>query len=210
MKEDRTPSEYQPTMFRMRAFTVVSHDRGKSWSFLSTIASAPVEQEGFDEPVMIRLAHGEHQGRLICLMRTGRLSPIYQSESDDDGRNWTTARPLRWMYSKFGHWRDIVGTDPDLIEMQDGTLAMSFGHKRDFHDDGDFVAFSQDQGQSWTEVTRLSMEPTCAYTSLREIEPGVLYVTFSAGTHALIPSPVPTNPAAPYNVMGQRIRVRRP
>ena len=64
--------------------------------------------------------------------------------------------------------------------MQDGTLAISFGHKPDFEDDGDFVAFSADQGESWTQVTRLSMERTCAYTSLREIEPGVLYVTYSA------------------------------
>ena len=61
-KEDRTPSDYEPAMFRMRAFTVVSHDHGKTWSYLSTIAAAPIEQEGFDEPVMVRLAHGQHRG----------------------------------------------------------------------------------------------------------------------------------------------------
>ena len=151
-EEDRTPSEYAPSMFRFRSFTVISHDRGKNWSFLSTIASAPVEQEGFDEPVMVRLTHGEHQGRLVCLMRTGRVSPIYQSESDNDGKNWTPAHPLRWMYSKLGHWRDVVGTDPDLVEMQDGALAVSFGHKPDFEDDGNFIAFSTNQGETWTQA----------------------------------------------------------
>ena len=208
-EEDRTPSEYAPSMFRFRSFTVISHDRGKNWSFLSTIASAPVEQEGFDEPVMVRLTHGEHQGRLVCLMRTGRVSPIYQSESDNDGKNWTPAHPLRWMYSKLGHWRDVVGTDPDLVEMQDGALAVSFGHKPDFEDDGNFIAFSANQGETWTQVTRLSMERTCAYTSLREIEPGVLYVAYSAGGLGAHPLPATPNRAAQHSVLGQRIRVRR-
>lgn len=209
-KEDRTPADYEPAMFRMRAITMASHDHGQNWSYVSTIASAPLEQEGFDEPVMVRLAHGAHQGRLVCLMRTGRVSPLYQSVSDDEGKTWSAAHPLSWMFSKFGRWRDLVGTDPDLIEMQDGTLVASFGHKRDFEDDGDFIAFSVDQGQSWTEVTRLSMERTCAYTSVVEIEPGVLYATYSAGGIGAPPAPVPGNPVPPYRVIGQRIHVRRP
>lgn len=206
---DRTPSEYEPLMFRMRAFTVVSRDQGKTWTYLATIASAPVEQEGFDEPSMIRLSQGEHKGRLICLMRTGRLNAIYQSESDDDGKSWTPAHPLSWMYSKFGHWRAIVGTDPDLIEMHDGTLAVSFGDKPDFEDDGDFVAFSPNQGISWTQVTRLSMERTCAYTSLAEVEPGVLYVTYSGGGLGANPLPAHTDRTSHFRVLGQRVHVRR-
>ena len=145
-------------------------------------------------------------------MRTGRVSPIYQSESDDEGKIWSAAHPLRWMYSKFGRWRDIVGTDPDLIEMQDGTLAISFGHKPDFEDDGYFIAFSTDQGQTWTQVTRVSMERTCAYTSLREIERGVLYVTYSAGGigTTLASGAGAVGPSARYRILGQRIHVRRP
>ena len=72
------------------------------------------------------------------------------------------AYPLSWQYSRYGRRRDIVGTDPDVIEMQDGTLVMSFGHKPDFRDDGNFLAFSTDQGQSWTQVSRLSSTMTAA------------------------------------------------
>jgi len=158
---------------------------------------------------MIRLSKGPHAGRLICLMRTGSVSPIYQSESDNDGKTWSAALPLRTMYSKFGHWRSIVGTDPDLIEMRDGTLAMSFGHKPDYKDDGDFVAFSADQGESWTQVTRLSMELTCAYTSVNEIEPGVLYVAYSAAGSSTNPTPAGTDRTSRYRVLGQRIHVQR-
>ena len=100
--------------------------------------------------MLVRLTRGSHKGRLICLFRTGRENPIYQCDSDDEGRTWTRAYPLSWQYSRYGRRRDIVGTDPDVIEMQDGTLVMSFGHKPDFRDDGNFLAFSTDQGQSWT------------------------------------------------------------
>jgi hypothetical protein len=206
---DTTPSEYKSSMHKMRSFIVISKDKGKSWSYLSTIASAPVEQEGFGEPSLIRLSKGAHAGRLICVMRTGRVSPIYQSESDDNGKTWSAAHPLHTMYSKYGHWRNLTGTDPDLIEMQDGTLAMSFGHKPDYEDDGDFVAFSADQGESWTQVTRLSMELTCAYTSLSEIEPGVLYVTYSAAGSSTEPTPPGTNRTTRFRVLGQRIHVQR-
>ncbi len=206
---DKTPSEYEPAMRKMRSFIVTSHNGGKSWAYLSTIASTPVGQEGFGEPVLIRLSKGRHAGRLVCLMRTGRINAIHQSESDDNGITWTAAHPMRWMYSNFGHWRDIVGTDPDLIEMQDGTLAISFGHKPDFEDDGNFVAFSADHGESWTQVTRLSMERTCAYTSLREIEPGILYVTYSAAGSSTIPIPPGTDRTPRFRVLGQRIRVQR-
>ena len=63
--------------------------------------------------------------------------------------------------------------------MADGTLAMSFGHKPDYEDHGNFLAFSVDQGRSWTQVTRLSSSVTMAYTGVREVAPGELYVVYS-------------------------------
>ena len=123
----------------------------------------PVEQEGFGEPVMIQLRNGPRAGRLICQMRTGRETPIYQCESDDEGKTWTKAYPLQWMYSRFGRSRPIVGTDPDLIEMQDGTLVMAFGHKPDYQEHGNYLAFSVDHGQSWTQVVPISSTVTRAY-----------------------------------------------
>ncbi len=176
---DKAPVEYLGAMTKMRSLLVRSSDRGATWRYVSTIAAEPVEQEGAAEPVLVRLTRGALAGRLICLLRTGRENPIYQCESDDEGRTWTRAYPLSWQYSQYGRRREIAGTDPDVIEMSDGILAMSYGHKPDYEDHGNFVAFSLDQGRTWTQVTRISSSITMAYTGIREVAPGELYVVYS-------------------------------
>lgn len=176
---DKAPVEYLGAMTKMRSLLVRSSDQGATWRYVSTIAADPVEQEGPAEPVLVRLTRGALKGRLICLLRTGRENPIYQCESDDEGRTWTRAYPLYWQYSNYGRRREIAGTDPDVVEMSDGTLAMSYGHKADYEDHGNFLAFSVDQGRSWTQVTRLSSSVTMAYTGLREVAPGELYVVYT-------------------------------
>jgi hypothetical protein len=173
-KGDDASSEYLPQMKKFRSVLLRSKDQGRHWDYVSTIAVDPtVGQEGFDEPVLLRLGQGKHKGRLICLMRTGRKDPLYQTESDDVGKTWSRPRPL-----------NLLGVDPDLIEMSNGVLVCSFGHKPQhstlggLKDDGNFLAFSLDQGLTWTHVTRLSSAPTCAYTTVREIAPGKLYVVY--------------------------------
>ena len=177
--EDMAPVEYLPKMKQTRSYLLRSNDEGKTWTYFSTIAVPPKEQEGFGEPVIVQLKRGKRAGRLICQMRTGRESPIYQTESDDEGKTWTRAQPLRWIYSRFGRQRDLIGVDPDLIEMSDGTLAMSYGHKPDYQDHGNFLAFSLDQGETWTSETRLNSSLTMAYTGLREVSAGVLFVVYT-------------------------------
>jgi hypothetical protein len=177
--EDTASVEYLPKMKQTRSYLVRSSDEGMTWTYYSTIAVPPKEQEGFGEPVIVQLKHGKRAGRLICQMRTGRESPIYQTESDDEGKTWTEPRPLRWIYSRFGRQRDLIGVDPDLVEMSDGTLVMSYGHKPDYQDHGNFLAFSLDQGETWTSETRLSSSITMAYTGVREVGPGVLFVVYT-------------------------------
>jgi hypothetical protein len=177
---DTAPVEYLPKMKQTRSYLLRSRDEGKSWTYFATIAAPPAEQEGFGEPVMVQLKYGKRAGRLICQMRTGRENPIYQAESDDEGKTWTEPHPLRWTYSRFGRHRNLIGVDPDLIEMSDGTLVMSYGHKPDYQDHGNFLAFSLDQGQTWTSETRLNSSITMAYTGVREVKPGVLFVVYTA------------------------------
>ena len=177
-ESDKAPVEYLGAMSKMRSLLLRSSDRGATWKYISTIASEPVEQEGAGEPVLVQLTRGPLKGRLICQLRTGRENPIYQCESDN-GRTWTRAYPLSWQYSLYGRRREIAGTDPDIIEMSDGTLVMSFGHKPDYEDHGNFLAFSVDQGRTWTQVTRLSSSVSMAYTGVREVKPGELYVVYS-------------------------------
>lgn len=205
-ESDKVPVEYVGTMSRMRCLLLRSADRGASWTYVSTIAGEPVEQEGLDEPALVRLTQGAQKGRLICVMRTGRENPIYQCESDDDGRTWTRAYPLSWQYSKYGRRREIVGTDPDIIEMSDGTLVMSYGHKPDFEDHGNFLIFSLDHGRSWVQETRLSSTVTMAYTGVREVAPGELYVVYSVT--AASDTATPRDYGA-YSTVGRPVTIKR-
>lgn len=201
---DKIRAEYATKMNKMRSFLLRSGDGGKSWSYVSTIASDPVEQEGFGEPVLVQVTKGPNAGRIICQMRTGRENPVYQCESDDQGKTWTRAYPLQFLYSRFGRSRPIVGVDPDLTEMQDGTLVMSFGHKPDYKEHGNYLAFSIDHGRTWTQVTPVSDRLTMAYTGVREVAPGELFVVYSS-------SPAHPDDArgAKYNTMGRSVLVRR-
>ena len=97
-------------------------------------------------------------------MRTGRDNPIYQTESDDEGRSWTKPRALR-----------LLGVDPDLIEMTDGVLVCGFGGLTEWLEKGAVLAFSLDQGSTWTRIMQVSMDPTSQYLTVREVEPGRLY-----------------------------------
>ncbi len=99
-QEDTTPSTYVKSMNKFGSILLRSKDRGRNWSLVSTIAVDPaVGEEGFNEPVLVRLSQGKHQGRRIALLRTGSNkakwpNPLYQTESDDEGRTWRKPRPL--------------------------------------------------------------------------------------------------------------------
>jgi hypothetical protein len=135
----------------------------------------------------------------------GREHAIFQNESDDEGRTWSKPRALTWTYSRFGRQREIVGVDPDLIEMNDGTLVMAYGHKPDYMDHGNFLAFSLDQGATWTAETRLNATMTRAYVGVRETSPGVLYVVYSTTTE-----PQASNyGTATFDTVGRSVSVRR-
>ncbi len=148
---DRTPATYEPNMMKSRVVLIKSSDLGKHWSLVSVVAVDPsVGTEGFGEPVVERVSSGDHAGRLICLMRTGRN--IYEAHSDDVGLTWSHAVPLVFA----GHdvtrtelwvdmFRDLKGrsgkyldeknpdelqgaaTDPDLLELRSGLLVATFG-----------------------------------------------------------------------------------
>ncbi|MEO7599641.1 MAG: sialidase family protein, partial [Opitutus sp.] len=147
---DTAPSAYMATMRKTRALLVKSTDGGRHWELISTIAVDPtVGTEGFDEPVIARLNHGPHKGRLICQMRTGQEQR--ETYSDDEGKTWVPAYPriyagldvyrtenwaemFRGVKDKHGNLiennpTEFIGAvvDPDLIELRSGVLVASFG-----------------------------------------------------------------------------------
>jgi len=204
---DTAPSAYIPSMLKSRTILVRSRDRGATWAYLSTVAAdGAVGTEGFGEPVLARVARGPHAGRLICLMRTGR--DLYGARSDDGGVTWGRPAPEnfpgidiraadQWIHlfpdrqakpnvptdDMFG-----VIADPELIQMQNGTLVCAIGVRIPGRryvenwrapENGDYLAFSCDGGDTSSHVVRFrSGQPTTHYMGVREISPGVLYVVY--------------------------------
>jgi len=187
LEGDNEPSGYTPTMKKTRVMLLRSGDRGRHWEFVSTIAVDPkVGTEGYDEPVMARISHGPHAGRLICQMRTGR--ELREAMSDDEGRTWTTAQPRvfadldvyrtdLWaeMFRGFKRNNQLIAenpneyigavVDPDLLELRSGVLVAAFGVRIPPRAcwtipkhpwNGNYLAFSLDHGESWSHVVRLT------------------------------------------------------
>jgi len=198
-KEDVTPSSYMKTMMKFRSILLRSKDRGRNWALVNTIAVDPtVGEEGFCEPVLVRLSQGKHKGRLIVQMRIGtnkaltdpKFNLMHQTESDNEGKTWTKPHPLNFQ-----------GEDPDLIEMQNGVLVAGFGWRTpesvqksndprspegEVHrpgrkigpQHGNYVAFSLDQGITWSQITQVTHELTTSYVTVREIQPNRLLLVY--------------------------------
>jgi len=190
---DDTPCPYQPTMNKFRVVVLRSTNRGRSWQYLSTVAVDPsVGQEGFNEPTMVLVSKGEYAGRLVCVMRTGSTDcPLYQAHSDDAGQSWSQPRAL-----------ELHGVDPCLIELHDGVLALSSGRRMSSRSSKRryYIAFSQDGGDTWSQVTTLPLIRSYAntfpgdnwgenstethYSSIVETTPGQVLFFYDVGLWA--------------------------
>jgi hypothetical protein len=81
---------------------------------------------------------------------------------------------------------------------------MSYGHKPDYRDHGNFLIFSVDQGQTWVQETRLSSTITMAYTGVREIAPGRLFVVYTTTDE----TQVTAYRKARFTTVGREVSVR--
>ncbi len=121
-----------------------SPDRGQTFTLRSIIAYAPdVGTEGFCEPVVCRTASGS----LLCAMRTG--GPLYVTRSEDDGRTWSEPEQVA-----------PFGVCPDLLLLEDGRLALSYGRP------GCLLMLSDDEGRTWGEPLHVYDGVGCSYTTL--------------------------------------------
>ena len=144
-----------------RNVVVRSEDRGRTWSYLSTICDGPMIEQltgdayrGCEEASLERLA----DGRILCVFRTASREHLFQSWSSDDGRSWT--RPVS---------AGVGSVLPKLLMLDSGVLACSYGRP------GVQIMFSLDgTGQEWTHHTEIPLgerASTC-YTDMVEITPG--------------------------------------
>lgn len=115
------------------------------------------------------------------------------------------------MKARFGYDKVALEgafVDPDLIEMHNGVLVCAFGVRIPERGcwvnpknvrNGSYIAFSFDQGQSWSYITQLiSGIETTHYMSIREINTEELYVIYD------ILSPELVNGRA---IIGRKIKV---
>jgi hypothetical protein len=173
-----TPSE---TRCDFTTFVVRSSDGGNSfehvWTFSPEIDGKPVGDQGLCEPDLAVLANGD----ILCMMRTGSGSPMYQSRSTDGGWTWSEPVSIGWQ-----------GVKPHLRLLSNGVLACSAGRGIYGHPQITHAMFSLDgTGDVWEYPFAFHTGPGCSYTSNMERD-GKFYVVYShssfwspAGTYGL-------------------------
>lgn len=149
-----------------RTYVCESADGGKTWRYLNTIGYRQIGSEGFNEASMKRLP----DGTWLAALRSGNErdflcqdNPIMRSVSRDEGRTWSPPERI-----------GLEGCFPSLAVLSDGQLALSYGRP------GAMLAFSADNGRTWTDATCIDATPYSGYTDVVEIEPGLLLVGFGA------------------------------
>jgi len=209
LQGDTEPAPYMTTMKKSRTLMFRSRNMGKHWELVSTIDLSPKPgTEGLVEPALVRLSGGRREGRLLCMIRTGR--ELYEAHSDDDGATWSAARPVdfgvvdiyreeEWadmfagMLDKHGKPVELTGAfvDPELLELRSGALVCAFGvriparacwPKPDHPWNGNYLAVSLDQGETWSHVYRLTSGVlTTHYMAIAEIADNELFVAYDFG-----------------------------
>ena len=177
-----------------RVFVVRSTDRGRTWNYLSTVATDfdAKNEDGFCEPVLLTIPNGD----ILCIMRTGGLvtdvsdpkvkvlsesklvipegdlrfvcDPMHLSVSKDDGLSWSAALPII-----------DFGVYPKAVLMENGIIALTYGRP------DNWMAFSADYGKTWINHIKVNDAPESIdaghYNSIVEVEPGKLLLGYAQG-----------------------------
>jgi sialidase-1 len=120
------------------AVLIKSTDKGKTWTYLSTIAEDPGGKlGGYQEPGIVRT----RSGRIVAAIRNhGEDNAIWTTWSDDSGKTWVPARKSA-----------MIGHPADLMQLADGRLLCTYGQRTARHNDpaGIRATFSTDNGETW-------------------------------------------------------------
>ena len=120
-------------------------------------------------------------GDILCVMRTGSYSPLWQARSRDGGRTWDAPEPMGW-----------PGAKPQLQVLPNGVLACASGRGSYGHPQVTHVMISIDgTGNHWEAPFCFHTGPGCSYTTTMQRD-GKLHVIYSdsdftrdMGTHGL-------------------------
>ncbi len=176
-KDDNTLCPYfqkygEYDFYLYRTWAIVSHDRGKTFEYVGTIADcqtypiADINAEGYCETDIIEAENGH----LVSILRTGGheiASPLYCAHSYDFGKTWDAPYPIC-------DW----GVLPRLLKLSDSTLVIASGHIHTM------LLFSTDNGKTWSkpfiveECSGKWGQSASGYTTILECEPGVLSLVY--------------------------------
>ncbi|NLX98530.1 MAG: hypothetical protein GXY83_20415 [Rhodopirellula sp.] len=168
------------------SFSYVSDDEGKSWKKSTVIDLGEYggygDHGGGIEPTLAQLG----DGRLWMLIRTYR-GCFTEAFSSDGGLTWTDIRP-----SKI----EASGSPGQLLRLHSGRLALFWNRfidpqKRTGRREQLSMAFSEDDGATWTEPVVIAYDPMqpgdkepqhrLSYPYVYERIPGQLWVTTMQG-----------------------------
>lgn len=157
VRENNPMFPIEDECYKSRVVVVRSTDRGKSWSYFSTLCSHPeMGREGANETTIVQLPNGD----LFAAMRTGlhgfvdKLGredvdePLLAAWSRCGGKSWS--EPER-IYVK---GKLVPGIDPAAVVTEDGVLAVLRCRP-----DGSVIFSPDGSGTIWTdEVTYYRFE----------------------------------------------------
>ncbi len=146
---------------RIGVFIVRSIDQGETWDFVTKFDAGEVRpvygpgdravDEGFDEADLVVTANGD----ILCVMRTGSYSPMFQSRSSDGGHTWSRPENTGWQ-----------GVKPRLTLLPSGVLACAAGRGAYGHPQVTHVTLSLDgNGEHWETPFAFHTRGGCSYTS---------------------------------------------
>jgi hypothetical protein len=121
-----TPTESRAASFTL--YQTLSHDGGMTWEFPKAIWSG--SELNLCEPGVIRSPSGKQIA--ILLRENRRTGRSYVMTSNDEGKTWSTPRPMSW---------DLTGDRHTLRYARDGRLVCVFRNMNDDAWKGDFVAW---------------------------------------------------------------------
>ena len=118
-----------------------SRDQGRSWQRISAICLPAGELTGeFHEPHAVETA----DGRIVAQIRHDKGTKLWQSESGNGGKTWTTA------------WQtQLTGLPPHLIRLRSGKLLTVYGRR--FGAFGEYACVSDDHGRTWDVANEIKL-----------------------------------------------------
>ena len=159
----------------LSAFCLQSSDGGRSWSTRSVPGpwSADYEARNRRKKPLDGLCESAAadlpSGRILTVMRIGGWQPLYAVWSEDQGRTWTSPRPI-----------PVFGILPTLASLPGGILALASGRP------DNTLSFSLDEGESWPWTFRLRDQSNPHHPSTRnngmiQVTPGRLLYLYDYG-----------------------------